>query len=256
MGPPPKDITEGGIGVGGLIGLRGDYTSVDTATRDESSLGAQLHGFGTAVFSYEFLTASLGAELGIGVGTAGIEGKGGGLMNVGGIYHLGENHGPLARLGLRGQYEGNDAFTFSFFEIPTLDVGYQVHFEYLMVDTGLRAGPVLTGKYDAAPGERDVGVSPEWGGFLTVFAGPAMLDGSFFRVEDDAPMHVGKGRLCVAYFVGVCADTEVLFGDVAYRSTAPGSTEAITLLDNATTWYLGISLGIGGVFEDTAAPRN
>lgn len=253
--PPAPKVTPGGVGVGGLIGVRADYASVDTPRRDTTSLGAQLHGLVHSVFTYEFFTGTVGANVGIGVGTEGIEGGVGGLLNLGGIYHLGEHHGPLARIGLRGLYEGDDAYTFSYFEIPTLDVGYQVHFEYFMVDAGLRAGPVWTGQYEAELGGRDVGIAPEWGGFVTVFGGPAMLDATFLRVEDDAPVHAGKARLCVAYYLGLCGDASVFFGDVPYPSPSPTTGTTMTLVDDATTWYLGLTLGLGGVFEDTAAPR-
>jgi hypothetical protein len=253
-GPPPgPKTTPAGMGAGFLIGAHGAYANVASVSDQTVSFG--LAGLGTFIGTYSFVTGRAGADLAILAGPAGIEGKAYVDAGLGGIYHLGLAHGPFARLGLRGMIQGNDDFYFSFFEIPNLDVGYQLHLDWLMVEGGLRAGPVWTGKYDPRRrAGRDVGIAPEWGAFGTAIAGPAMFDASLFRVEDDQPMHAGLAKLCLAYVVGICADAEFVNGDVLTLLDLNDPT-GVQQADSVTTLYLGLSLGFGHMFEDAAEKK-
>jgi len=250
--PPPRapKPTPAGHGAGFLIGARGTYSSVESL---EKTVSFGLTGNGIFIGTYSFVTGRAGADLGILIGPAALEGKAYIDGGIGGIYHLGQNHGPLARLGVRGLMQGNDDFYFSFLEIPTLDIAYQLHLDWAMVEGGLRAGPVWTGKYDTRRRvDRDVGIAPEWGAFGTAIAGPVLFDAALFRIQHERPVNVGLAKLCVAYVVGVCGDAEFINGDL-FKPVS--SATAAPELENVTTLYLGLSLGFGKMFEDAAGSK-
>lgn len=248
--PPRKKPTPYGYGVGFLIGGKGSYAGVEHL---QKTVSVGLTGHGTFIGSYSYVTGRAAADLGIAIGPSSLEGKAYLDAGIGGIYHLGQEHGPLARLGLRGLAQGNDDFYFSFFEIPTLDIAYQLHKPWVTLEGGVRAGPVWAGNYDTRLRvDRDVGIAPEFGIFATAIVQPVLFDASLFRIQDDLPMNVGMAKFCLAYYVGICADAQFINGEVFTQTNADNP---VSRPDDITTVYAGLSIGGGHMFSQATASK-
>jgi hypothetical protein len=185
----------------------------------------------------------------LGKGREGTEGIYTGDVSFGGIYHVGEGHGPFLRLGMRGYMMGNEAVWLSSFEIPTGEVGYQYLKGPWLFEAAGRAGLVLTGRhrlYGTLPSgidyfeQRKLETSPEWGGHLALGYKSLRVEGEFTRIliHDGigTPLDVWAGSACFRPGrFGACADARLWTAEVA---RIDGSVQVLAVA------YGGLSVGI------------
>lgn len=248
--PPPqrRDETPAGAFGGAVLGFRAARLDADIDGADDT------YGFmgsvaGVSVASVKFLAARLGLDLHVGGGEQGIEPRIAGQLTFGVIGHFAQTHGMFIRVGLGGDYEGNDRYTFSHFDLPLGEGGWQLHSDHVGIEVGARGGATLTGRMGIAPsGNRAFGVVGRWGGYVTVAASTGKspfpgvwLDAEFMRLEDDTPIHVGSGRLCGGYIAFACIDGRLSHADLPF----PESLGTPGIHEDVVTLYAGATLGVG-----------
>ncbi len=246
--PPRRAETPAGAFGGAVAGFRAARFDTDIDGQDDS-YGFMASGAGVAVGSLKFLTARLGLDVHVGGGEMGVEPRIAGMFTFGVIGHFAQTHGMFFRVGLGGNYEGNDRYFLSHFDLPLGEGGWQLHADRVGVELGLRGGATLTGRVGARPSDnRAFGVVGRWGGYVTVatstnrspFPG-AWLDVEFARLEDDAPIHLGRGRLCGGFVAFLCLDGTIMHTDLPFSPSlgVPG------IHDGAVSVYAGATVGVG-----------
>ena len=252
-GPPPfspqkRDETPaGGLG-GATAGFRAARLDADIAGADDT-YGFMASGASVAVASVKFLTMRAGIDAHIGGGSEDVEARIGGHLTFGVIGHWAPTNGMFIRVGLGGNYEGNGRYTFSHFDLPLGDGGYQFHGDGFGLEVGVRGGATLTGRVGMAPSANvPFGVVGRWGGYVTLAVAtnkglrPGMwLDAEFIRLEADRPINVGSGRVCGGYLGFVCIDGRILHADLPFGTAVGGAGT----FDDAVTLYTGITVGVG-----------
>ncbi|RYE86769.1 MAG: hypothetical protein EOO75_15320 [Myxococcales bacterium] len=225
------------------VGLRLSLTGVETRATDERGWGLTLASHGEMYRNLGLATARSSHLLAIGGGNQGFEGALD-LSSAGGVrLPVGENHGPFARLGMRGWLWGNQLLYSSLLEIPQGQVGYQYIEGETVVEVGANAGPVLIGRYNAGDDARfKLGNSLEYGGYLTVHIPHVHLRGSIMRIDpgkNDARPSVDMARASLCFWpagLAVCADGQWLRGDMG--PTAAGAPGV-----DARSSYVGLLVG-------------
>lgn len=249
-GPPPprRDETPAGAFGGAVLGFRASRLDADIEGA-EDSYGFLASAAGVSVASVKFLAARVGLDFHVGGGEQGIEPRIAGQLTFGVIGHWAQTNGMFIRVGLGGNYEGNDRYTFSHLDLPLGEGGWQLHTDHFGIEIGARGGATLTGRIGVAPsGNRAFGVVGRWGGYVTLAASTTKspfpgvwLDAEFMRLEDDSPIHVGSGRLCGGYIGFVCIDGRVSHADLPF----PESLGTPGMHEDVVTLYAGATIGVG-----------
>jgi hypothetical protein len=223
-----------------VFGMRASVTRVEGS---DPVAGALIGGQGLAYDTRGMVTLRLAHFAYIGGGTGDVEGGIGIAYAMGTIAKLGEDHGPLARLGGRAQLFGNDLLYASHVELPELQLGYQLLRRRLHIEVAARAGAVLIGRYNPGDARRALGKAFEWGGLASLRWEAIHLDLEWMRIEargsqPDTPVDVLSGMLCGAVFpLGLCLDLRRHSGEVRPgRAAAP--------LELSAT-YMGLAIGAG-----------
>jgi hypothetical protein len=167
----------------------------------------------------EGLTAHVLAQGAIGGGGAGMEGSLRGGFDLGLRLRVTDTGGPFLRGGPSGTLLGNQALYFSMLEPLQLRMGYQVLDGELLLEAGLTAGVLATGRYDPGPETaRSLARSPEFGAYAALrFTGFA-LDAALLHLPAQfnapgRPVDVGRAGLCAyAKPVAMCAQVLVISG--------------------------------------------
>jgi len=180
----------------------------------------------------------------IGGGTDGFEGELDWSSRAGVRGYFGETHGPFARIGMGLQLLGNNKIYRSWFELPQLEAGYQVHSEALLLELAASGGLILGGRYFTGDdARRRIDTEFEWGGIFTLQADYFRANARFMRIEarqtgPGTPIDELTAQLCVNPFgvVLLCADGAWHRGDVELPSGG---------FRESTALYLGGTLGVG-----------
>lgn len=230
-----------------LFGLRGTVTDVEQ--RDTAFAATVFHrsvSYGTGEMG-SFRSSNFGY---LGGGSAGLEGGLGVDDAVGWRIPFGDDHGPLARVGLRAHLLGNDDLYESTIELPQVQLGYQLLREGLQLEAAARGGAVLIGRYNPAGGKRPTGGSFEWGGYAALRFGPVHAELELIRTEvtgaPETPITRTTAELCALADVGgLCLFARNIRGDVQFTG---GAREIVSN-------YAGLSIGLGDVSQKLASPR-
>jgi hypothetical protein len=227
-----------------VVGLHASMTRVRGTDADSQQMGLALGGYGSAYSTSELSTMRALTQFSIGGGTAGLEGSFSGDFAGGLRLMLGRFHGPFTRVGFCGELFGNSALYGSFIEIPTAQLGYQYLQRGRLLELGLRAGPVLVGRYNSGDrGTRKLGSSFEWGGHAALYLPPVRFDLSFSRTqaqsEPGTPVDLVKALVCShGGLLGICTDLRLYRGDVVLP-LAQGDS-----ISEARSMYIGLLVGI------------
>jgi len=188
----------------------------------------------------------------IGGGSDGFEGQLDYSSRAGVRGYVGEDHGPFTRIGLALQFLGNNKLYRSQIELPTLEVGYQLHNEALLFELAATGGLVLGGRYFTGDEARRR-IDTEWnsGAQITLQADYVRAHARVQRIfarqtGPGTPIDQASAQLCINPLGALllCGDGAWHRGDVRLPS---GSYRESTAL------YLGGTIGIGVV--RTGAPR-
>jgi hypothetical protein len=249
--PPKRDETPAGAFGGAAAGFRAARLDADIDGADDSYgyLGS-IAWNGAA--SLKFLTMHSVFDAHVGGGPEGVEARVGGQFTFGVIGHFGQTNGMFIRVGLGGNYEGNDRYFFSHFDLPVGEGGFQFHGDHFGFEVGVRGGATLTGRLGLAPSDnRAFGVVGSWGGYALLAASTndsplpgGWLDVGFTRYEGEQPIHEGSGRVCGGYIAFACLDGRILHSDLPF-GTAAGTAGTF---DGAVGFYAGATLGVGAAF--------
>ncbi len=236
------------------FGLRVSETNLRLEDRTTTAFGALFALNDHQYATLSDLTSRLREFAFIGGGSGDFEGGLGGDVAFGWRARVGPNHGPFARLGLRGELLGNDVFYRSTLELPVAELGYQLlRDRTLLIEVALSAAPVLVGRYNVeGAAARALGGSFAWGGHLALALDAIHLEAGYSRLEPKPDSVYGaldtlNAALCgSAGFVAACGDLRFLRGDV--HALAP---DAIV---PARTFYLGAFLGVSSASPPKPAP--
>jgi hypothetical protein len=224
------------------LGIRGTETLSVVAERSRAD-AAVLLGFYNHAYKAYALASSRTLEFGsIGGGSAGFEGSLGADWAGGIRIPFGDNHGPVARVGLRAFMGGNDNIYVSRLDLPIGHLGYQLLTKYTLLEVAASAAPVLAGRYslDGAQ-KRKLGEGFAWGGHVGLRLQHMHLEVQFSRIEPESEArlsHIDElwGTLCgVVSMIAICTDIRYWSGDVRTRS--PQRETA-----NGSAYYLGLHI--------------
>jgi hypothetical protein len=159
------------------------------------------------------------------------------------------SHGPFFRLGTAIIGAGNNQNKLTFWELPTLNLGYTINEgDNFGLELSARGGVLLTGGYSIGEdfymrdSRRRIDPTPDYGAGATLFAGPVVLDLTGFRAKTEygtkSTLEYGHGLACVGYIFLVCAEGMTWKSDVAPVPT-------LTPWVDSRATYLGITLGVG-----------
>jgi hypothetical protein len=179
----------------------------------------------------------------IGGGTGGFEGGLGGSFTAGARLPVAATHGPFVRVGAAGSLQGNDAFYYSYLELPEMQAGYQfqdglsTEERKVTLEVGARTGPIITGRFTTGQNTRNMLSGFEWGGYGAVHLPFGRLDVKYARLPGsvgsvDMLSGIACGHLGKTF--ALCVDGMLLRGNAAGVSP-PQKTEAI---------YIGGTIGL------------
>jgi hypothetical protein len=185
----------------------------------------------------------------IGGGSDGLEGQLESSSRAGVRGYFGRDHGPFARAGLGFQFLGNNKLYRSQFELPQMDVGYQLMNDTVLVEVAATASLVLGGRYYTGDhAERRIDTEPSVGGLLTVQADPVRLHVTAQRIfaaqtGPGTPIDQAQAQLCATIIspVFVCAHAGYHRGDVELPTGG---------FRESTVRYFGGTLGVGFIKND------
>lgn len=243
----------------------GSETWTSKPSRSYQSLwGARIGGFsasgtpnalggGIGIHTAGYENLSLFSVRGVGTSTLGssnhgVEGLYTGDLGLGIKAPVGEGHGPVVRLGLRGYMMGNERVWLSMFEIPSGHAGWQYLKGPWLFEVAARGGLVVTGRhtvYGELQGfeviQRRVLGHPSWeyGGHLALGYGPLRGEVEYMRIAIDdtlaSPLDQWTASACVRMTsLGVCGDYRQWRADVP---RVGGTVEPLTV------GYGGVSVG-------------
>ncbi len=223
----------------GALGAAGESLGVSFAVRAES------HNDDST-----WLASREGLAFGIGGGSGDVEGGLGVAVLVGVRVPVARHHAPFLRAGLAGEYQGNARYLFSRLDLPLGELGYQFVRGDTLFEAGLRASPVLTGRFRAEDETRVLSSEFSFGGFVTARGTLGRVDLLYTRVSSTgtsvltrllpAPLHTLQGTACLLPLrvLALCLDGQLL------EQPSGGPTT-----DRLRAVYVGglIGLGVSGV---------
>lgn len=240
---PKRKPSSGKSAVFAASGLHTSITRVRGADRDDQGWGLTLWGDGESYHTTEEVTGRSSFHYAIGGGSSGFEGALETSAAMGARLRLGDDHGPLARVGFSGWLWGNGLLYQSLIEVPEFQIAYQWLGSSSLIELGVRFGPVLVGRFNVGEGSsRRLGGSLEYGGYGSIHLNPVHLHGSVMRVDANNTGTGGNVDIARVTLCGtpgpfsLCGDANLLRGDVA-----PGKGG---LPSEATASYVGILVGV------------
>ena len=228
---------------GSIVGARLAISSTHGAEKDGTYVAAMAM-FASEQFKVGKIFSGHESSYGyLGGGSAGFEGGLGGTFLVGARAPLGEKHGPLARVGLSMEMQGNKRFYYSRIALPTAEIGYQYASDRTILEAGGRGGAVITGRYNTGDRtHRELGGgSFEWGFYAAAHTRHSRADISYTRIQADDNYPGGAVGTLRANgcgyigFIGICGDAMLVNGD-GYVGLPRQSF-------SVSTFYGGITVG-------------
>lgn len=224
-----------------VIGLRLQLTQTRApAGGAGDAVGASIAGrFESHNDERSFLASRGELGFGLGGGTGGVEGLFGGAVLVGARLPIARHHAPFLRVGLAGEYQGNNRYLWSRFDLPLGELGYQYVRVATLFEIGGRLSPVLTGRFRAESATRALSEAFSFGGFLTARGTRGRVDLLYTRVlpshGSTGPVDSAQGLACWLPFsaFAVCLDGQLV------TSTFGPSEGALR------AGYAGALLGLG-----------
>jgi hypothetical protein len=236
----------------GVVGLRGSYTrvraSIAGASGNDDGWGMTFAGSSVDYTTRYGIARHGSAFWAIGGGSGGFEGALGAKLAVGWRLPAGEDQGPVLRIGMQGWLQGNDLLYSSLLELPLGQLGWQFTRGKTVIEVGVQAGPVLTGRYSVGDdASRKLGSSFEGTVYGALHFEHLRVDASFMRIEtkhpvtdERAPIDFARATLCaLGSPIGVCGDVWSYSGLVR----APDATAGAIAVD-ARALYLGVLVGV------------
>lgn len=216
---------------------------------DTGSAGAQFWFSGEGYKTIGLLSLRSSALAGLGGGTGGVEGSLGFFGAAGIRVPVATTHGPFVRVGLGGELLGNQQLYFSHIDLPFGEAGYQYLNGANVFELGVRAAPLLTGRFNTGDSaRRELGTSFEWAGFVDAKTRYGKLDVSFLRIEarntaPDTPVDVLRGAACAfpLSYLAICLDAMFIHGDEQPPLVVPAGATVDT---TASALYGGGSVGL------------
>lgn len=207
---------------GSVVGVRLALLHTNGAEKDGTYIGA-MAAFNSEQYQVGKIYSAHGNSYGyLGGGSAGFEGGLGATVMLGARAPLGEKHGPLARIGLAGEMQGNKRFYYSRLVLPMAEIGYQYAApgEFTILELGGRGGNVITGRYNTGDRtHRELGGGAlEWGFYGAAHTKLTRFDLSYTRIQADDHYPGGavgtlRGLGCFYVgHVGICADAMLVTG--------------------------------------------
>jgi hypothetical protein len=239
---PKSDEADLWLERNGVWGLRGAGLDLRGSDKDEGTFGMSLFTWSDRyltrdIFAYR---ASILAMLGGGGG--GFEGGLGGGLQWGVRAPVEKDQGPVVRIGFDGLILGNQKLLMSYFEIPTVMVGYQYLRGPTVLEIGGRGGAVVEGRFNTGDDARRRLGGLDYGAYVAAHFTDARVDVWWMRVlakrsDPKTPVDVIRGAACgyVGMF-GACADAWFMRGDVQYGMPIRTST--------SEAFYAGLLLGL------------
>jgi hypothetical protein len=182
----------------------------------------------------------------IGGGSDGLEGELDWSWGVGVRGYIGDDHGPFARIGMGLEFLGNNKLYRSYFELPELRAGYQLHNSDVLFEIAGAGGLILGGRYFTGDdARRRIDTEPEVGAAFTLQTDGFRADARFMRIfarqtGPGTPIDQLKAELCINPFgpVFLCANGAWHRGDVLLPNGR---------VSESTALYAGGTIGIGVV---------
>ena len=231
----------------GVVGLRGSFSRVRGSDADGNTWGMTFAGGAEDYVTRHGVARHGSAFWAIGGGSGGFEGALGGKLALGWRLPAGEDQGPVLRVGMQGWLQGNSLLYSSLLELPLAQLGWQFTREKTVIEVGLQAGPVLTGRFSVGDdASRKLGSSFEGTAYGALHFARMRLDASFMRVEtrhpitnEHAPIDFARATLCaLGSPIAVCGDVWSYSGVVRMPDAA-----GISLANDARALYLGVLVG-------------
>jgi hypothetical protein len=258
-GPKPaaKQPVGGDAEFDGLY-FRGSSTHVQGGGADVRdgfgfTVGSELWG----TFNQRWFAFHYDYDLLLGGGGNGLEGKFEMRATFGARIPVTSRFGPYVRVGLGGDYQGNDWYLYSHFDAPVAQAGASYVASGYSVEAGAQTAYTVAGRYITGVASRRVlDSAPTVGGYADVHLLPVVLRAEYTdysQASPGAPLAAWTTHGCLvfpiaeapaAYPVEACFDGAWLSGGVVPR----GGTAVLT----SDVFYYGVSIGFGfGV----ASPR-
>lgn len=189
----------------------------------------------------------------IGGGSDGLEGQLEMSSRAGARGFLGEDHGPFARIGLGFQFLGNNKIYRSQFELPTVEVGYQLLNRTILFELATTGSLVLGGRYNLGDhATRRIDTEPAVGALATLQVEPVRLHATAQRIfarQTGAGTAIDQlqAQLCVEpfEFAILCGHGGLHQGAVTLPGGAFSDTRVV---------YLGLTAGIGTIINAGSSP--
>jgi len=201
--------------------VRVQYTSAKGSAASRESLGVAASG-AVEVYNDEsgILVSRTALAFALGSGSGGVEGLFGGALLVGARVRVSPNHGPFARLGLSGEYQGSSRYLYSRFDLPLVELGYQFVEGATLFEIGGRLSPVLTGRLRAGSEQHALNNAVSYGAFLAARGEVGRIEITYTRqtLLLDTPsspvVSTFQGRGCLAPFsvFVACLEGQILAG--------------------------------------------
>ena len=236
-----------------LLTLRVHQYDIHGSDADATTTGFLFALDPDIVVTDDYLTRRSTWFMAIGGGSDGLEGQLESASRIGVRGYFGEDHGPFARAGLGFQFLGNNKIYRSQFELPAVDVGYQLLNEDMLFEVAAVGSLVLGGRFylgDSA--ERRIDTEPAAGASVTLQIDPVRLYATGQRIfakqtGPGTPIDQVQAQLCVEPFedVIVCGHGGYHQGAVEYPASAGGG------FHDAHVTYVGATIGYGVLINGT-----
>ena len=231
----------------GVVGLRGSFARVRGSDADGHTWGMTFAGSSEDYVTRHGVAHQGSAFWAIGGGSGGVEGAIGAKIAIGWRLPASEDQGPVLRVGMQGWLQGNAQLYSSLLELPLAQLGYQFTRGKTVIELGLQAGPVLTGRYSVGDdASRKLGGTFEGTAYGALHFERMRLDASFMRVEtrhpltnEHAPIDFARATLCaLGSPIALCGDVWSYTGVVRMPDAA-----GVSLASNARALYVGVLVG-------------
>jgi hypothetical protein len=219
------------------LGLR---TAVTTTEQREPGVGVSVAERAHATMNLGKITARYADRLGIGWGSAGLEGMAFIDATVGVRPAVGVRHGPVLRLGLQAGIERNTLSYTSLLQAPQLELGYQWLPLTGQLELVAQAGYMISGRLQTSAARHTFEGPFGLGGLATARWEAVLLTLQGLHVSsrvagvDDA-VRLWRGSLC-----GLLGSFMTCFDGSRSAGVAGGP-------GRAAVWQLGLSLTFGSI---------
>lgn len=235
----------------GVVGLRITYMRSDSVAAKEEAASLVFGGHLEAHNDESALVAYRGAlDFALGGGSAKVDGLFGGALLVGLRLPVSAHHAPFVRLGFGGEFQGNERYLYSRFDLPLTEVGYQYIRGAALLEVGVRLSPVLTGRFRSNADTRVLSSAFSYGAFAAAQLEYARFDAKYTRIDArdglGGAVDTVQGLGCVlpGTWLAICLDGQLV------RSELSGAAGGVV-----GSGYVGALIGVGGVNGKERAAR-